>query len=358
MQDNNYVVLLAGGSGTRLWPVSRVAKPKQFHCFTSNKSLLQDTYERVKDLVPKKNIFVSLGESILKETQSQIKDIPKDNYIVEPIGKNTAPSTALIAAKLFKKDPQAIIAMVSSDHVVNKVTNYQNTFNNAFNFVKKNPKYLLTIGIKPESPHTGYGYIKIGQKINKSSAHKVEEFVEKPNLETAQKYLKSGKYLWNAGYFVFRADSMIEMFEKYAPKIYSGLKEILSAINTINEKEVIQKEFEKFDKIPIDTAIAEKAENIAVIPADLGWSDVGSWTSLYDLLKNDKDEIVKRGHHIGVGDKNCLFFAGDKLLATVGLEDIIIVDTADVTLVCHKDKAQDVKSLIEKLKQKGKHQYL
>lgn len=357
MQDNNYVVLMAGGSGTRLWPVSRENMPKQFHKLTSEKSLLQETYDRIKDLVARENIFVSLGPTALKETQKQLKNIPKENYIVEPVSKNTGPSTALVAAKIFKKDPSAIIALISSDHTVKRISNFQNTFKQAFSFVKKNPFYLVTIGIKPDSPHTGYGYIKIGERID-NDVLKVDEFVEKPNLSTAQKYFKSGKYLWNAGYFVFRADEMIKMFENCAPDIFTGLKNILTSIDTDSEASATKKEFEKFSKVPIDTAIAEKVKNIAVIPADLGWSDVGSWASLYDLLEQDNEKVVRRGHHIGVGDKNCLFVASDRLLATVGLEDIIIVDTPDATLVCNKNKSQEIKSLIEKLKEEKKHKYL
>lgn len=358
MKENNYIVLMAGGSGTRLWPVSRESKPKQFHNFTSEKSLLQETYDRVKVLVAKNNIYVSLGNNALAETQKQLKDIPKENYIVEPMAKNTGPSTALVVAKLFKKDPSAVIAMISSDHTVNKVSNYQDAFIKAFNFIDENPNYLITLGVQPDNPNTGYGYIKVGKKIINEAPHEVEEFVEKPDLETAQKYLESGQYLWNAGYFVFRADEMIKMYEQFAPEIYEGLKNILVSIDTPDEEKVTKDEFEKFEKVPVDTAIAEKAKDIAVIPVDMGWSDIGSWSSLYDLLQGNKESNVSRGHHIGVGDKNCLFFAEDKLLATVGLENIIVVDTPDATLVCHKDKTQEVKSLIEKLKAEGKHKYL
>lgn len=358
MNDNHYIVLMAGGSGTRLWPMSRETKPKQFHKFATGKSLLQETYERTAVLVKKENIYVSLGPTSLHEAQKQLPKILKSNFIVEPIAKNTAPSIALTVAHIFKRNPLAIITTVSSDHTIKNINHFQNAFKKAFNFVEKNHQYLVTVGIKPDSPHTGYGYIKLGEKIATNDVYRALGFVEKPDLITAEKYLKSGKYLWNASYFTFRADQMISMFQKYAPEIYTGLKKILATIDTSNEKKMIKQAFEKFDKIPIDTAVAEKAEKIAVIPVEMGWSDIGSWQSLYELLRAGKDDVVRRGHHIGIDDKNCLFFAENKLLATVGLENIVVVDTPDVTLVCHKNKTQEVKKLIEKLKEQGKQRYL
>jgi mannose-1-phosphate guanylyltransferase len=359
MNNNFYILLLCGGSGTRLWPISREGMPKQFHKLASDKSLLRETFERVNTLVPKENIYVSLGISNLEETQKQLKEVPLNNYIIEPIARNTAPAVAYATAKIIARNPMAIIGVISSDHTVKKVNNYRRTFNKAFNFVSDNPNYLVTIGIKPDAPQTGYGYINTGGKLNDPGVLEVKKFIEKPNRETAEKYISSGKYLWNAGYFIFQASELIKMFEKYCPEIFAGIKKIMPVIDSGKEKNEVNIAFKNFPKIPIDIAIAEKAEKIAVIPADLGWSDVGSWSSLYDLLCDKKAEtVVSRGHHIGVGDSNCLFFAEDKLLATVGLENIVIVDTPDATLVCNKEKAQEIKSLIEKLKEEGKSIYL
>ena len=339
--------------------MSRKLKPKQFHKFSSEKSLLQETYEHAKDLVPRENIYISLTKNILVQSQKQLKEIPVANFIVEPEAKNTAPAIGLVAAKLFKLNPKAIVATIASDHTVEKVSNYQEAILHFLNFVEKNPKYLAAIGIKPTRPETGFGYIKIGKKFPGVQVFAGEKFVEKPDLATAQKYLSSGKYLWNASYFAFRTGEMLKMFEKYAPEIYKGLRNILRVLDKTNEEAIIKKEYAKFPKIPIDTAIAEKVDKLAVVPADLGWSDVGSWASLYDIVaKRMGEHTVARGHHIGIDNKNCLIFAQDKLLATVGLEDIIIVDTEDVTLVCNKNKSQDVKLLLEKLKKEGKEHYL
>lgn len=359
MKDNFYIVLMAGGSGTRLWPVSRAHLPKQFHAFSSKKSLLQETYDRVKDLAPKNNIYISLVENIAKTSQRQLPEIPQENFIIEPEGKNTAPAIGLAAAKIFQKDPEAIIATVASDHTIEKTAQFQKVIGQAASFVKNNPPYLVTIGIKPTEPHTGYGYIKIGRKITDSPVHEVEKFVEKPDLATAQKYLAAGDYLWNASYFIFQAKAMLDNFKQYQNGIYRGLMTIIRGLGTKDEAKIIEREYRAFPKEPIDTAIAEKIKTIGVICADLGWSDIGSWASLYELLaKNTGETNISQGHHVGVGDKNCLVYAQDKLLATVGLEDIIVIDTPDVTLVCNKNKSQQVKDLIEKLKEQGKHQYL
>lgn len=351
---------MAGGSGTRLWPISRCEKPKQFHKLCSpEKSMIQETYERFKDLVPKENIYVALVKDILKMTREQLPEVPKSNFIIEPELKNTAPAIALVAARISKISPEAIIATVPSDHTIGKVERFRKTLLLAFGFLKKYPEFLVTIGIKPDFPNTGYGYIKIGRKISKTKAHQVACFVEKPDLKTAQKYLKSGKFLWNAGYFIFRAKTLLEMYEMHQKDIHYGITEITKSLGKKNEEKILKKVYAKMPKEQIDTAIAEKVQNIAVIPADLGWSDVGNWASLYELLATKKNGgVVSRGHHLSLNDKNCLVYAQDKLLATVGLQDIIIVDTQDVTLVCHRNNAQDVKYLIEKLKKEGKARYL
>ena len=360
MQNNFYIVIMAGGSGTRLWPISRCEKPKQFHNLCNQeKSLIQETYERFKDLVPKENIYVALVKDILKMTQEQLREVPKSNFIIEPEIKNTAPAIALVAAKIFKINPEAIIATVPSDHTINKVKRFQKTLSLAKKILKKYPEFLLTIGIKPDMPNTGYGYIKIGRKFPGEEAYQVAKFVEKPDLKTAKKYLQSGNFLWNAGYFIFYATTLLEMYQKHQKDIYKIILEIIENIGSKEEEEATRKAYAKMPKVQIDTAIAEKVKNIAVIPADLGWSDIGNWASLYDLLATKKNGgVVSRGHHLSLNDKNCLVYAQDKLLATVGLEDIIIIDTRDVTLVCHREKAQDIKHLIEKLRKEGKTRYL
>lgn len=357
--QNYYVVIMAGGSGTRLWPISRSKLPKQLHSFGNEKSLIQETYDRVKDLVPLENIFVSLVSSILKTSQKQLPEIPEENFIIEPEAKNTAPSLALVAATIFKRDPYGIAITLASDHVVKKLSIFKQAVKRAFSFANKNPEYFTTVGIQPDKPDTSLGYIKVGRKFENTEVFSVDQFVEKPNIIKAKQYLKSGKYLWNASYFIWRADKLLEMYEKYSPEIFAIAEKILPLIGTQNGQKEINKIYMEMPKEPVDTAIAEKVEKIAVVPADLGWSDIGSWSTLYDLLaQKTGNHTVSQGNHIGVDDRNCLVYAQDKLLATVGLENIVIVDTPDVTLVCNKDKAQDIKKLIEKIKETGEHHHL
>lgn len=358
--DNQYIVIMAGGSGTRLWPISRAHLPKQFHKFSSNeRSLLQETYDRVKDLAPKKNIYVSLVADILKMTEQQLPEIPTENYIIEPVARNTAPAIGLIATLIYNKNPDAVITTVASDHTVEKLEEFQKSLRLANKYVGKNPAYIVTIGIEPTDPNTGYGYIKKGRKFTDWDVFVVERFVEKPNIETAKRYLKEGNYLWNASYFTFNAKEMLANFTRLSPEISKKLSTIASSINSKEFNKILLAEYSNILKEPIDTVIIEKYDKIATIPADLGWSDVGSWESLYELIsQRTGKKTISRGHHIGVDNKNCLIYAHDKLLATVGLEDIVIVDTPDVTLVCHKNKSQDIKKLVEKIKQKGQDKYL
>ncbi|MCL5407485.1 MAG: sugar phosphate nucleotidyltransferase [Patescibacteria group bacterium] len=359
MNNNYFIVIMAGGSGTRLWPMSRCDQPKQFQNLCGEKSLIQETYDRVKDIVPRENIFVSLVKNILETSEKQLPEVKKENFIVETEGRNTGPAIAYAAANIARRNPQAAVITLPSDHAIEKLDEFQKSLKTVLNFVEKNPEYLATVGLRPTSPDTGLGYIKIGKKLIDSQLHLVERFVEKPNLEKAKEYVKSGKFLWNASYFCWRADKLLDMYKTYAPEVYAGIEKIIPLLDKKGSATRIEKIYKEIPKVPIDTAIAEKAEKIAVLPADLGWSDIGNWTTLYEFLTaRTGNHTISRGNHIGFDDKNCLVYAQDKLLTTVGLKDIIVVDTPDVTFVCNKNRAQDVKKLIEKIQEKGKHEYL
>lgn len=350
---------MAGGSGTRLWPMSRCDQPKQFQNLCSDKSLIQETYERVKDIVPRENIFISLVENILATSQKQLPEIKKENFIVEAEGRNTGPAIAYAAATIARQNPQAVVVTLPSDHAIEKLTEFKKGLLTVLDFIQKNPDYLATVGLKPTSPDTGLGYIEIGKIIPNSKLNMVKRFVEKPDLKKAKEYVKSGKFLWNASYFCFRSDKLLETYKTYAPDIYEGIVKIINLFGKKGSRNKINDIYKNLPKVPIDTAIAEKVEKIAVLTANLGWSDIGNWTTLYEFLtQKSGHHTVSRGNHLGLDDENCLFYAQDKLLTTVGLKDIIVVDTPDVTLVCNKNRAQDVKKLIALIEEKGDLKYL
>lgn len=357
MNNHNYIVIIAGGSGTRLWPLSRVNTPKQFHSFLGKETLLASTYIRCKKIVEKENIYISLNEKLFSKSQQQLKEISKSNFIIEPEAKNTAPAIALAVSKIYKKDPQAIIAVISADHIVKKPRVFEESFKNAFNFIEKEKKYFVVLGITPTSPHTGYGYIERGDRIEKNIFF-VSRFIEKPNELLAKKFISSGNYLWNAGYFVFSARNCLDAFSMYSKKIYLQLEKIINTKSNDTQKKEINKMFFEAEKEPFDTAIMEKAKDVVVIPAEMDWSDVGSWASLYDLSKKDQNGIVGKGNFINLNGKNSLVFAKEKLIATIGIDNLVIIDTYDATLICSKEKTQDVKKLIEVLKEKKLNKYL
>lgn len=359
MDKNFNIVIMAGGSGTRLWPMSRCREPKQFQNLCSEQSLIQETYERVKDIVPQKNIYVSLVEPIFEQSQKQLPQVPKENFIVEPEGKNTGPAIAFAAAHIFRRNPYAVVVTLPSDHAIEQLAGFQESIKKILQFIKKNPEYLGTVGIKPTTPDTGLGYIKVGKKIASSELRIVERFVEKPNLEKAKDYVKSGQFLWNASYFCWRADNLLKLYKMHAPELHRGIEKIMGLLGQKGSGKKIKNIYQHFPKVSIDTSIAEKVEKIAVLPAEMGWSDIGNWLTLYEFLRSKTGQhTVSRGNHIGLDDENCLIYASSKLLTTIGLKNMIVVDTPDVTLVCDKSRAQDVKKIIEKIESEGKNHYL
>lgn len=344
-----YIVIMAGGGGTRLWPKSREKKPKQLYALINEKSLIKNTVHRLLPLTSWEKLFIVTNKLHAKEIK---KDIPKisPHLISEPAIRNTAPCISLSALFLRKKDKNAICAFLPSDHYIEKEKEFRRILKKAGEVAKKD--YLVTIGIRPTDPETGLGYIKMGKPIN-NDTYEVERFVEKPNLKKAKEFLKSGQYLWNAGMFIGKADYLLSLFKKHLPKIYQSLMKIEK-----NPK-LLKREYEKMENISMDYGIVEKTKKIAVLPAEIGWSDIGNWRTLLDILSKKLGENVVVGcKHIGVDTKGCLIHGTERLVATIGLKDIIVVDTPDVVFVCHKKDAQRVKEIIEKLKKGGGKEYL
>jgi len=361
-----YAVIMAGGSGTRLWPTSRSSHPKQFHSLITDKSLLGDTIERISPFIKKRKIFIISNQKYKEKILEAQKEIFEKNILLEPIGKNTAPAIGLMAALIAKKDPEAIIAALPSDHYIENRKEFLNVLALAQRFLRQHPEYILTIGIRPLYPETGYGYILLGKEIDgiggqKAGDHKifkVKQFVEKPDSDRAKKFVMTWGYLWNSGMFVFEAKNILKIFRKYLPDVYKSLIRIQKAAGTGIFSKILEEEYSKIEPISLDYGILEKYNKVAVVPADLGWSDIGGWASLLDLLSKGEEENVIRGKHIGVDTKECLIFSKNKLIATVGLERMIIVETEDSIFICPKEKSQKVRDLIEKLKKEKRHQYL
>jgi mannose-1-phosphate guanylyltransferase len=360
LNENMYVVIFAGGSGTRLWPMSRQQMPKQFHILTGKRTLLQDSFDRVVAAVPPSRIFVLTTSQFKSETKKQLTELPENNILIEPIGRNTATASALSAYLIHQQNPDAIIAILPSDHVITKPERFLEALIDAIQVASQDEKAIVTLGIEPTYPHTGLGYIHKGEERTDISglthkAYKTKRFVEKPNLTTAKRYFRSGEYLWNGGYFVGHAKTLLDAIAAYEPDLIEKVKRYARADSAIEQRAV----YETITPRQIDHALAERYPYIHVIPADIGWSDVGSWASLHEILKIETGgESVIKGDHVGIDTENVLILGHNKLIATVGLKDVIVVDTPDVMLICHKDKAQDIKKILEELTAQGRETYL
>ncbi|MFA6043175.1 MAG: sugar phosphate nucleotidyltransferase [Patescibacteria group bacterium] len=350
-----YAVLLAGGGGTRLWPVSRTNNPKQFQPFLGSKTLIRATYQRLRKGFPVERIYVSTNELQRKLIARQLPSVPLRNYIVEPAKRDTAPAIGLVATVLAKQDPKAVFVTANVDHYIEKEAAYHQALRAAGKVVQKHPDTIALLGVNPTYPETGYGYIKMGRpafRIGKQEVFHVDRFVEKPDFATAQKYLKRWEYLWNPAMFVWRASTLLHLFQKHLPQHAKILHRIGAAVGTPQERSVIRKDFPSLKPISIDYGIIEKTKDMLVLPVDLGWADVGHWRTVRDVLRGSPKANVLRGTHIGTAE-NCLIYGYTKrIIATAGLKDMIIVDTEDALLVCPADKAQDVKQIVDELKAK------
>ncbi len=340
-----YGIILAGGSGSRLWPLSRELYPKQLLKINTDKSLLEMTYLRLLNLTDEKNILSITNAKHFSDVKTQLSSISKDPLLLsEPAQKNTAPAISVSVKYLLDKGKDDVILVVPSDHLIKDEKAFKKSVENAKTLAEEG--YIVTFGIKPAGAETGYGYIKSSKKNNDFS-YKVEEFKEKPDKKTAEKYVKSGKYYWNSGIFMFKASVFMETLKEFAPEIY----EITQEFNFTKNNQI---EFTKFDKMPsisIDYAVMEKAKNIINVPVDCGWNDLGSWDAIYDINSKDKEGNVKIGAVQTENCKNSLLFSSNRLIAGVGLDDIILVETSDAILACKKDKTQDVKKVFDKLKE-------
>ncbi len=353
----NYAVIMAGGSGSRLWPLSRKNKPKQFQPLISEKTLLQETFDRVKQILPEKQIFISATPEYGEEILRQLPTLPKENCILEPSARNTTAAHGFIAIHLLRIDKDAVFTTLPSDHSIQDVPAFIKATQASFDAIAKYPDKLLTLGITPTRPETGLGYIKIGKEFDQISGEKfytVDSFVEKPDLETAKKYVSNWGYLWNSANYMARADVLMGWIKKYRPATYELLQQIDELIKKDPKDPKIKEVYEMIDKEQLADSIAEQSDcPTLVIPVNLGWDDVGNWGAIFDLISKSKNvDIVTKGNVVDHDSKNCLVYADKKPIAILGLEDIVIVDSPDALLVTTREKAQYIKDLLPKLDEK------
>lgn len=353
MNQNNYVAIMAGGIGSRFWPASRTQRPKQFlDIMGVGKSLIQLTYDRFLKLCPKENIFIVTNGIYKDLVKEHLPDITDNQILCEPSRNNTAPCVAYTAFKLLDLNPDANLVVAPSDHIILKEDAFIQTLQKALDFSANN-EALLTLGIQPNRPDTGYGYINY-EMNSADGIHKVQRFTEKPQLDKAKAFLASGDYLWNAGIFVWRVNSLLNAFKAHASEIHNILNAASGVYNTSNEQGFIDEKYPTTPSISIDYAIMEKADNVYTIPSDFGWSDLGTWASLHaESTKDDQENAIKGDKVLALDTSNTLIRASkDKLIVVNGLEDFIIVDEEDVLLIFPKSKEQEIKAVTATIKEK------
>ncbi len=346
-------LIMAGGSGTRFWPLSRKAYPKQALKLIDDREMINLTIDRCAPFIEGEDMYIVTN----KEQSDLLRDLtkgrlPEGNIIAEPCARNTAPCILYSAMKLYKKYGDVSMCVLSADHAIGDEKAFRQVLKNGARYAEENDE-IVTIGIVPTYPSTGYGYIKKGEEVSfETTIYNVEEFVEKPDEETAKNYISTGDYFWNSGMFIFKASTILESFKKNLPDMYSKMAAIEDALNTDREEAEVERVYPKLDSISVDYGIMEKEEKISVIPGTFGWSDIGTWDSIADVQPKDRDGNVVKGEHVGIDTKGCVIYSTDQVITTIGLEDIVIVSTGDSLLVCRKDRAQDVKKIVDILGEK------
>ncbi len=360
MNEHAYVAIMAGGIGSRFWPMSRTSYPKQFlDILHTGKTLIQATYERFARFIPEENIFVVTSEEYEQIVADQLPRLKKENILCEPSRKNTAACIAYIAYKLRSIDPNGSLVCAPADHLITDETAFVKVCLEAMNFVQKH-KSLITLGIKPTYPNTGYGYIQFEQHPVADNVYKVKTFTEKPNTELATAFVQSGEFLWNAGIFVWQVKNIVQAFETHLPEMAEVFDGEKAHFNTPEERKAIERIYPQCVNISIDYGIMEKADNVYIIPSSFGWSDLGTWNSAYENMDKDYLGNAVAGNHVIVFDaaQNMVHAPNNKLVVLQGLENYIVVDTNDVLLICQRDKEQEIKEYVAEVKRNKGEKFL
>jgi len=357
-----YAVLMAGGMGTRFWPMSRKANPKQLLSFAGKKTMLQQTYERIKPLTEDGKIIVITNKDLRKEVAKQLPTLPKENIIGEPEGKNTAPCIGLAASLIeSRSDKNEIMVVLPADHLVSDLTDFRKTLRVGIDYARKNDA-LVTLGILPTFPETGYGYIQTDKKIHSARGkdlYNVRTFAEKPNLETAERFITSGDFLWNSGMFIWSVKTLLKEFEEHLPELFEDLTLVSKHVGRPGFKKILSEVYARTKSISIDYGIMETAQNVVVIKSTFGWNDLGSWEAVYNISKKDKEtNVCHSKKEILIDAKNNFFHSPKKIIAAIDVEDLVVVDMDDAILICKKNRSQDVKHIVNYLNRKKMNSYL
>jgi len=357
-----YAVIMAGGKGTRFWPKSREKMPKHLLDIVCERTIIQETVDRIAPLIPVENILIVTGLSHAEELMKQVPQIPAENIIIEPIGRNTAPCIGLAALHIKRKSPNDVMVVLPADHLINDSARFRQLLSCADKIASRGD-YLLTIGITPAFPETGYGYIEQGKlhdTVKGENIYEVKSIREKPALKQAKSFLEKGGFYWNSGMFVWRVDAILHAIEMWLPDIHKGLLRIEDSLGTNRENEMVEHVYREIKPISIDYGVMEKADNVLLIKGDFGWSDVGSWDTLWEVSNKDGNgnSVHGKGLFVGVEARNSLIHSSRKLIALVGVEDLVVVETEDALLICKRGSSQDVKKMVETLQEKNLKDYL
>ncbi len=355
---SRHVVILAGGSGTRLWPRSREQHPKHLLTLHGRHSLLQSTYERVRRLTP--DVYVVTERSQVDSIASQLPDLAQDHYIIEPARRGTAPALGLAAFTIARGDPAATMISVHADHYLGEdEPDYLRTLEAEADWAES-AGALVTVGLKPPYPSTAFGYIQIGERVEgpgREPAYRVKAFVEKPDLKTAERYVRQGDHRWHLGLFSWSVNVLLDEMAKTAPQLRGGLARVGEAVRRGDER-AAEAAYLALPTEAVDTAVLERTRNLLMVSAQFEWHDIGSWADLHDILEQDEAGNFVEGDHVLIDSRDCMIHSPRKLVAAVGLEGMVVIETEDAILICPKARSQDVRQIVERLKQMGKRQYL
>ncbi|HSW44829.1 MAG TPA: mannose-1-phosphate guanylyltransferase [Phycisphaerae bacterium] len=346
-----HAVIMAGGAGTRLWPLSRKNRPKQLLQVLEGQSLLRQSFERLRGLLPVEQIHVITGSEYVPAMRAELPELPAENFIAEPCARDTANAIGLAAHLLTARDPAAMMGVFTADHIVRPTDAFRATVAKGFDVAERFPDALVTFGVKPRMPHTGYGYIERGVRLE-AGVYETEQFVEKPDPPTAERYFASSEYYWNSGMFVWRVGAIIEQIRKHQSAIDEGLRVVAAEFGDPAKADAVRERFAALPKVSVDFAVMERADRVITVEMACEWLDVGSWTSLTEIIPADADGHTRAASNVVSlrGKRNIYVSESDHLIATIGLSDLVVVHSEDATLICRRQDAQKIKDLVEKIR--------